>query len=129
VSTLAAPIALKLILIDFKKIQGEDCVKVFQPKLKATIKWLTPLVKLFDQFANHIDISKFYQLKRFLNWLLNLQNYLSERMHTISPDQWQRFNFNLHQFGKIPFTSLCCHYPNILKEVILVLDNTALDWL
>jgi hypothetical protein len=37
-STSATSIAPKPILIDFKKIQGEDCVKVFQPKIKATIK-------------------------------------------------------------------------------------------
>jgi hypothetical protein len=47
-STSAASIAPKPILIDFKKVQGEDRVKVFQPKIKATIKRLTPLVKLFD---------------------------------------------------------------------------------
>jgi hypothetical protein len=47
-STLATPITLKPILIDFKKVQGKDCVKIFQPKIKATIKRLTPFVKLFD---------------------------------------------------------------------------------
>jgi hypothetical protein len=128
-STSATPIALKPILIDFKKVQGEDRVKVFQPKIKATIKWLTPLVKLFDQFSDHVDISKFHQLEHFLDRLLNLQDHLSERARTISPDQWQRLDFNLHQFGKIPFTSLRRRYPDVLKEVVLVLDNTALDWL
>jgi hypothetical protein len=86
-STSAALIAPKPILINFKKIQGEDCVKVFQPKIKATIKRLTPLVKLFDQFADHVDISKFHQLERFLDRLLNFQDHLSERARTISPDQ------------------------------------------
>jgi hypothetical protein len=128
-STSAASIAPKPILIDFKKVQGEDRVKVFQPKIKATIKRLTPLVELFDQFADRIDVSKFHQLERFLDRLLNLQDHLSERTRTISPDQWQRLNFNLCQFGKIPFTSLRCCYPDVLKEVVLVLDNTALDWL
>jgi hypothetical protein len=47
-STSATLIAPKPILIDFKKVQGEDRVKVFQPKIKATIKRLTSLVKLFD---------------------------------------------------------------------------------
>jgi hypothetical protein len=47
-STSATPITPKPILIDFKKVQGEDRVKVFQPKIKATIKRLTPLVELFD---------------------------------------------------------------------------------
>jgi hypothetical protein len=129
VSTSATPIVLKLILIDFKKIQGEDRVKVFQLKIKATIKWLTPLVELFNQFSNCVDVSKFHQLERFLDCLLDLQDHLSERARTISPDQWQRLDFNLCQFGKIPFTSLRRRYPNVLKEVVLVLDNTALDWL
>jgi hypothetical protein len=128
-STSATPIASKPILIDFKKVQGEDHVKVFQSKTKATIKRLTPLVKLFDQFSDRVDISKFHQLKRFLDRLLNLQDHLSECARTVSPNQWQHLNFNLCQFGKIPFTSLCHRYPNILKEVVLVLDNTALDWL
>jgi hypothetical protein len=128
-STSATPIAPKPVLIEFKKIQGEDCVKIFQPKIQATIKRLTPLVELFDQFANRIDISKFHQLERFLDHLLNLQDHLSERACTISPDQWQRLDFNLCQFGKIPFTSLRRCYPDVLKEVVLVLDNTALDWL
>jgi hypothetical protein len=44
-STSATPIAPKPILINFKKVQGKDCVKVFQPKIKATIKRLTPLVQ------------------------------------------------------------------------------------
>jgi hypothetical protein len=103
---LAASIAPKPILIDFKKVQGEDRIKVFQPKIKAIIKRLTPFVKLFDQFSDCVDISKFHQLKRFLNRLLNLQDHLFERARTISPNQWQRLNFNLCQFGKIPFTSL-----------------------
>jgi hypothetical protein len=128
-STSATPIAPKPILIDFKKIQGEDRVKIFQPKIRATIKRLTPLVELFDQFADRVDVSKFHQLERFLDRLLNLQDYLSKRARTISPDQWQRLDFNLHQFGKIPFTSLRRRYPNVLKEVVLVLDNNALDWL
>jgi hypothetical protein len=128
-STSATPIAPKPILIDFKKVQGEDRAKVFQPKIKATIKRLTPLVELFDQFADCMDVSKFHQLERFLDRLLNLQDYLSERARTILPDQWQRLNFNLRQFGKIPFTSLRRCYPDVLKEVVLVLDNTALDWL
>jgi hypothetical protein len=128
-STSTTPIAPKLILIDFKKIQGEDCVKIFQPKIKATIKRLTPLVKLFDQFADRVDVSKFHQLERFLDCLLNLQDHLSERARTISPNQWQHLDFNLRQFGKIPFTSLRRRYPDVLKEVVLVLDNTALDWL
>jgi hypothetical protein len=128
-STSAVPIAPKPILIDFKKVQGEDCVKVFQPKIRATIKRLTPLVELFDQFSDRVDVSKFHQLERFLNRLLNLQDHLSERARTISPDQWQHLDFNLRQFGKIPFTSLRCRYPDVLKEVVLVLDNTALDWL
>jgi hypothetical protein len=128
-STLATPIAPKPILIDFKKVQGEDRVKVFQPKIKATIKRLTPLVELFDQFADCVDVSKFHQLEYFLDRLLNLQDHFSERAHTISPDQWQRLDFNLRQFGKIPFTSLRRCYPDVLKEVVLVLDNTALDWL
>jgi hypothetical protein len=59
-STSATLIAPKLILIDFKKVQGKDCVKVFQLKIKATIKRLTPLVKLFDQFSDCMDISKFH---------------------------------------------------------------------
>jgi hypothetical protein len=71
-STSATPIAPKPILIDFKKVQGEDRVKVFQPKIKATIKQLTPLVELFDQFSNRMDVSKFHQLERFLDCLLNL---------------------------------------------------------
>jgi hypothetical protein len=128
-STSATSIALKLILIDFKKVQGKDHVKIFQPKIKATIKWLTPLVKLFDQFSDRVDVSKFYQLECFLNQLFNLQDHLSEHVRTISPDQWQRLNFNLCQFGKIPFTSLHRRYSNILKKVVLVLDNTALNWL
>jgi hypothetical protein len=37
-STSATPIALKLILINFKKIQGKDHIKVFQLKIQATIK-------------------------------------------------------------------------------------------
>jgi hypothetical protein len=128
-STSATPIAPEPILIDFKKIQGEDCVKVFQSKIKATIKRLTPLVELFDQFADRVDVSKFHPLERFLDCLLNLQDHLLERARTISPDQWQRLDFNLRQFGKIPFTSLRCCYPDVLKEVVLVLDNNALDWL
>jgi hypothetical protein len=128
-STSATPIAPKAILIDFKKVQGKDRVKVFQPKIKATIKRLTPLVELFDQFADRVDVSKFHQLKRFLDRLLNFQDHLPKRARTISPDQWQRLDFNLRQFGKIPFTSLRCRYPDVLKEVVLVLDNTALDWL
>jgi hypothetical protein len=128
-STSATPIAPKPILIDFKKVQGEDRVKVFQPKIRATIKRLTPLVKLFDQYSDRVDVSKFHQLERFLDRLLNLQDHLSERARTISPDQWQRLDFNLRQFGKILFTSLRHHYPDVLKEVVLVLDNTALDWL
>jgi hypothetical protein len=128
-STSATPIVPKPILIDFKKVQGEDRVKVFQPKIKATIKRLTPLVELFDQFSDRVDVSKFHQLERFLDRLLNLQDHLSERVRTISPDQWQRLDFNLRQFGKIPFTSLHRRYPDVLKEVVLVLDNTALDWL
>jgi hypothetical protein len=126
-STSATSITLKPILIDFKKVQGKDCIKVFQPKIKATIKRLTPLIELFDQFSNRIDISKFHQLEHFLNCLLNLQDHLSKHTHTISPDQWQCLNFNLRQFGKILFTSLRCRYPNVLKEVVLVLDNTALN--
>jgi hypothetical protein len=126
-STSATPIAPKPILIDFKKVQGKDRIKVFQPKIKATIKRLTPLIKLFNQFSNHVDISKFYQLEHFLNCLLNLQDHLSKRARIISPDQWQCLDFNLCQFGKIPFTSLCCRYSDVLKEVVLVLDNTALD--
>jgi hypothetical protein len=59
-SISATPIAPKPVLIGFKKVQGEDCVKVFQPKIKATIKRLTPLVELFDQFSNRVDISKFH---------------------------------------------------------------------
>jgi hypothetical protein len=128
-STSATPIAPKPILIDFKKVQGEDRVKVFQPKIKATIKQLTPLVELFDQFSDRVDISKFHQLERFLDRLLNFQDHLSERARTVSPDQWQRLDFNLRQFGKIPFTSLRRRYPDVLKEVVLVLDNNALDWL
>jgi hypothetical protein len=128
-STSATPIAPKPILIDFKKVQGEDRVKVFQPKIKATIKRLTPLVELFDQFTDRVDVSKFHQLEHFLDRLLNLQDHLSECGRTISPDQWQRLDFNLCQFGKIPFTSLRRRYPDVLKEVVLVLDNTALDWL
>jgi hypothetical protein len=128
-STLATPIALKPILINFKKIQGKDHIRVFHPKIKATIKQLTPLVELFDQFSDHVDISKFHQLKRFLDQLLNLWDHLSERARTISLDQWQHFDFNLCQFGKILFTSLCHRYPDIFKEVVLVLDNTALGWL
>jgi hypothetical protein len=128
-STSAAPIAPKPILINFKKVQGEDRVKVFQPKIRATIKRLTPLIELFDQFSDRVDVSKFHQLERFLDRLLNLQDHLSERVRTISPDQWQRLDFNLRQFGKIPFTSLRHRYPDVLKEVVLVLDNTALDWL
>jgi hypothetical protein len=127
--TSATPIASKPILIDFKKVQSEDRVKVFQPKIKATIKWLTPLVELFDQFADCVDISKFHQLEHFLDRLLNLQDYLSKCARTISPDQWQHLDFNLCQFGKILFTSLRRRYPDVLKEVVLVLDNTALDWL
>jgi hypothetical protein len=126
---LATPIALKLILIDFKKIQDKDCIKVFQPKIQATIKQLTPLIELFDQFADHVDISKFHQLERFLDHLLNLQDHLSEQACTIFPNQWQCLDFNLCQFGKIPFTSLHCRYPDVFKEVVLVLDNTALGWL
>jgi hypothetical protein len=128
-STSATPIALKLILIDFKKVQGKDHVKVFQPKIRATIKRLTSLVKLFNQFSDRVDVSKFHQLKRFLDRFLNLWDHFSERARTISPDQWQCLNFNLRQFGKIPFTSLHRHYSDVLKEVVLVLDNTALDWL
>jgi hypothetical protein len=128
-STLAIPIVSKPILIDFKKVQGEDRVKVFQPKIKATIKWLTSLVELFDQFSNRVDVSKFHQLERFLDRFLNLQDHLSKRTRTISPDQWQCLDFNLRQFGKISFTSLRCRYSDVLKEVVLVLDNTALDWL
>jgi hypothetical protein len=128
-STSATPITPKPVLIDFKKIQGEDCIKIFQPKIKATIKRLTPLVKLFDQFTDRVDVSKFHQLKRFLDQLLNLQDHLSECTCTISPDQWQRLDFNLCQFGKIPFTSLHHRYSDVFKEVVLVLDNTALDWL
>jgi hypothetical protein len=94
-STSATPIAPKPVLIDFKKVQGENCVKVFQPKIKATIKRLTPLVELFDQFSDRVDISKFHQLERFLDRLLNLQDHLSKHTHTISPDQWQRLDFNL----------------------------------
>jgi hypothetical protein len=127
--TSATPIAPKPVLINFKKIQGEDRVKIFQPKIKATIKRLTPLVELFDQFSDRVDISKFHQLERFLDRLLNFQDHLSERARTVSPDQWQRLDFNLRQFGKIPFTSLHRRYPDVLGEVILVLDNTALDWL
>jgi hypothetical protein len=85
-STSAAPIAPKPILINFKKVQGEDRIKVFQPKIKATIKRLTPLVELFDQFSDRVDVSKFYQLERFLDRLLNLQDHLSERARTISPN-------------------------------------------
>jgi hypothetical protein len=66
-STSAAPITPKPVLIDFKKIQGEDRVKIFQPKIRATIKRLTPLVELFDQFSDRVDISKFHQLERFLD--------------------------------------------------------------
>jgi hypothetical protein len=47
-SPSAAPIAPKPILIDFKKVQGEDCVKFFQPKIKAIIKRLTSFIELFD---------------------------------------------------------------------------------
>jgi hypothetical protein len=126
-STLATPIAPKPILINFKKFQGKDHAKVFQSKIKATIKWLTPLIELFNQFSDRVDVSKFHQLERFLDRLLNLQDHLSKCTRTISPNQWQRLNFNLCQFGKIPFTSLRCRYPNVLKEVVLVLDNTALD--
>jgi hypothetical protein len=128
-STLATSIAPKPILIDFKKVQDEDRVKVFQSKIRATIKRLTPLVELFDQFSNRVDVSKFHQLKRFLDRLLNFQDHLSERARTVSPDQWQRLDFNFRQFGKIPFTSLQRRYPDVLREVILVLDNNALDWL
>jgi hypothetical protein len=71
-SILATSIASKLILIDFKKIQGKDRVKIFQLKIKATIKQLTPLVKLFNQFSDCVDVSKFHQLKHFLDCLLNL---------------------------------------------------------
>jgi hypothetical protein len=66
-STSATSIAPKLILINFKKIQGKDRVKIFQPKIKATIKRLIPLVKLFNQFSDCVDVSKFHQLKRFLD--------------------------------------------------------------
>jgi hypothetical protein len=48
---------------------------------------------------------------------------------TISPNQWQCLDYNLCQFGKILFTSLRHCYSDVLKEVILVLDNNALDWL
>jgi hypothetical protein len=126
-STSAASIAPKPILIDFKKIQGKDRVNIFRPKIKATIKRLTPLVELFDQFADRVDISKFHQLECFLDRLLNFQDHLSKRARTVSPDQWQRLDFNLRQFGKIPFTSLCRRYPDVLREVVLVLDNNALD--
>jgi hypothetical protein len=128
-STSATPIAPKPILIDFKKVQGEDHAKVFQPKIKATIKRLTPLVELFNQFADRVDISKFHQLEHFLDRLLNFQDHLSERTRTVSPDQWQHLDFNLCQFGKIPFTSLRRCYPDVLREVVLVLNNNALDWL
>jgi hypothetical protein len=37
-SILATLITSKPISIDFKKIQGKDCIKVFQLKIKATIK-------------------------------------------------------------------------------------------
>jgi hypothetical protein len=86
VSTSAVSIAPKPILIDFKKVQGENRYKVFQPKIKAIIKRLTPLVKLFDQFADRVDVSKFHQLEHFLNHLLNLQDHFSKHAHTISPD-------------------------------------------
>jgi hypothetical protein len=128
-STSATSIASKPVLIDFKKIQGEDRVKIFQFKIKATIKRLTLLIELFDQFSDRVDISKFHQLECFLDQLLNFQDHLSERARTVSSDQWQHLDFNLHQFGKIPFTSLHRRYPDVLREVVLVLDNNTLDWL
>jgi hypothetical protein len=128
-STLATPITPKLIFINFKKVQGKDHIKVFQSKIKATIKQLTSLIKLFNQFSDCVDVRKFYQLKHFLDRLLNFQDHLSEQVRTISSDQWQHLDFNFYQFSKILFTSLYRCYPNVLKEEVLVLDNTALDWL
>jgi hypothetical protein len=76
-----------------------------------------------------LDVSKFHQLEHLLDQLFNFQDSLSEYMHTISPDQWQCFDYNLCQFGKVPFTSLCHYYSDIFKEVVLVLNNNTFDWL
>jgi hypothetical protein len=50
-STLATPIALKLILIDFKKIQGKDCVKIFQ------LSWNTAYTLYFIPFFPYFYLS------------------------------------------------------------------------
>lgn len=109
------PIAPKPVTLNFEKLTVTNLIHIFSPKFKATLKCL----KVFKTFTISDDIPhrNVGDLRALIDRLQHLKQVLHNTSSIRIKEEFQQWNWGLHNIGQISFKSLQKNQTQIIKEL------------
>lgn len=109
------PIAPKPVLINFDKLTTADLVRIFTPKLVATLDRLDVFTTF--QFAPEVPPDHIKDLRALIDRLTFLKRSLKDLGSSTSKEEFQGWNFGLKEIGSTSFKGLRRNQVRIVKEL------------
>lgn len=128
------PIAPKPVLINFTRTDNGDRVKIFLPKVEATLKRLVAVTDIL----NTLDVeeqqkSEYRAFQKLVTNLTCLAEQLREgRLDTYEralAAQWQGLSWGLREIGKVSFKSLRHEFARVISRLREIAEGGYFDWL
>lgn len=109
------PIASKPVTLNFEKLTVADLIRIFSPKFEATLKRL----EVFETFTISDDVPhrNVGDLRALIDRLQHLKRALRDTSSIRIKEEFQQWNWGLHNIGQISFKSLRKNQAQIIKEL------------
>ena len=122
---LFEPIIPKPILIDFTKLDTNNLIGIFKPKLEATTRRLKVI---FEVFIEH-NVKHRQSVTVLNDRLLYALEHLADVVAKASPKELQSLDWALKSIGKVSFTSLRRNFTRILASLATIADGGYCNWM
>ena len=120
-------IAEKSVIFDFKKLTTADLVRIFTPKLEATLKRL----RVFDDVEPEQDDfpERFDDVQKLITRLKHYRETLKDTSTVRTREEFQSWNFGLKEIQKISFVGFRKNRRAIIRQLSDVWRSSYFEYL
>lgn len=119
-------IAQQSVIFDFKKLTILDLIRIFIPKLDATLKRL----RVFDDIEpeHEDDPGRYQNVQKLIERLKHYKQSLQNVSTTRTKEEFQSWNFGLHEIKKVSFAGFRKNRRHIIKYLSDIWDSNYFEY-
>lgn len=113
-------------IFDFKKLTILDLIRIFIPKLDATLKRL----RVFDDIEpeHEDDPGRYQNVQKLIERLKHYKESLQNVSTTRTKEEFQSWNFGLHEIKKVSFAGFRKNRRHIIKYLSDIWESNYFEY-